>query len=329
MVPKLGEVALRAFEAGDYPALAELRAAVYPEHVVSAGELRRWDAARDPRRPFARRVVGDGAGLAATLELAPPEGCVDPARLSLELLVHPRARRRGLGALLAHAAEDLARALGARRLEAQVRDTPRGGVALARRLGYTQIGRSGESELDLACAEWTAVADPAPRLAAEGFRLTSLASELDGLAPDRRLDRLRQVYAFFEELAHDVPDGGGGLSFEEFLARVASPSTPLEALRLARRGDAWTGLSHMLVGEGGCVYQALTGVRAAFRRRGLALALKLDGLRWARQRGHVRVRTTNGSGNGAILELNRRLGFRPLAQWIEFAKALDDPASLP
>lgn len=329
-MPELDEVALRVFEAGDYPALAELRAAVYPEHVVSAGELRRWDAARDPSRPFARRVVGDGAGLAATLELAPPEGCVDPARLSLELLVHPRARRQGLGARLARAAEDLARALGARRLEAQVRDTPRGGVALARRLGYTEIGRSGESELDLACAEWAAVADPAPRLAAEGFRLTSLASELDGLAPDRRLDRLRQVHALFEELARDVPNGGGGLSFEEFLARVAaSPATPLEALRLARRGEAWAGLSHVLVGEGGCVYQALTGVRAAFRRRGLALALKLDGLRWARQRGHARVRTTNGSGNAAILELNRRLGFRPLAQWIEFAKALDDAARLP
>jgi mycothiol synthase len=53
----------------------------------------------------------------------------------------------------------------------------------------------------------------------------------------------------------------------------------------------------------------LTGVRREWRRQGIALALKIAGLHYAREHGYTTVTTSNASNNDPILALNRQLGF--------------------
>jgi GNAT superfamily N-acetyltransferase len=85
-------------------------------------------------------IAEDETGIAGTvhLMLALPEN--QPHRADLtKMLVHPRARRRGLGAALMEAAEQMARDLGKTLL---VLDTVTGSDAerLYARLGWTRVG---------------------------------------------------------------------------------------------------------------------------------------------------------------------------------------------
>ncbi|ATQ44967.1 GNAT family N-acetyltransferase [Caulobacter mirabilis] len=95
---------------------------------VAAGDILMWSV-----------LEADGA-VAGTIQLHPvgkPNGA-HRAEIA-KLMVHPRARGRGLAVALMRTAEDAARALGRRLL---VLDTIEGSVAdrLYRRLGWTEAG---------------------------------------------------------------------------------------------------------------------------------------------------------------------------------------------
>jgi GNAT superfamily N-acetyltransferase len=54
----------------------------------------------------------------------------------------------------------------------------------------------------------------------------------------------------------------------------------------------------------------MTGVLSAYRGRKIGLALKLAGIRYARQHGAISIRANNDSLNPAILGLNQKLGYQ-------------------
>jgi acetyltransferase len=95
---------------------------------VAAGEVLMW-------------TISDDDGPLGTIQLHPvgkPNGA-HRAEIA-KLMVHPRARGRGLAKHLMQTAEDAARSLGRRLL---VLDTVEGGVAdgLYRKLGWTEAGK--------------------------------------------------------------------------------------------------------------------------------------------------------------------------------------------
>ncbi len=61
---------------------------------------------------------------------------------------------------------------------------------------------------------------------------------------------------------------------------------------------------------------------ASYRRRGVALALKLRGLAYAQSRGYVYINTGMASNNEAMVALNTRLGFVPQKAFITFSKSI-------
>ena len=63
-----------------------------------------------------------------------------------------------------------------------------------------------------------------------------------------------------------------------------------------------------------------TGVRRAYRRHGIAWALKVRNIAWARQQGYTHIRTSNDSTNRAMLSINEQLGYQRLPAWIHLVK---------
>ena len=55
----------------------------------------------------------------------------------------------------------------------------------------------------------------------------------------------------------------------------------------------------------------MTGVKRAWRRRGIAAALKRAQIAWARERGYELLATQNEMRNEPMRKLNERLGYRP------------------
>ena len=93
-------------------------------------------------------------------------------------------------------------------------------------------------------------------------------------------------------------------------------------LAVADDGERFVGTSQL--GQGTSPEElrtGLTGVRREYRRRGIALALKVHALAFARSRGYQRVLTENESNNRGILAINERLGFVKNPVWVHYLKA--------
>jgi GNAT superfamily N-acetyltransferase len=64
-------------------------------------------------------------------------------------------------------------------------------------------------------------------------------------------------------------------------------------------------------------------VRRAYRRRGIALALKVHALAFAKAQGYRRVTTDNESNNRGMLHINEQLGFVKNPVWIHYVKTFE------
>ncbi|AJE85234.1 GCN5-related N-acetyltransferase [Streptomyces albus] len=160
-------------------------------------------------------------------------------------------------------------------------------------------------KLELAVAAFDArrFADYLTRCETEGIRLCTLA-EL-GDTPENR----RALYALNKECSADIPERGAFFSYEEYAERrFAVPSYDPRAVVLALDGAEWIGMAAMSK-HGNFVFNQMTGVRAGYRGRGISIAMKTLGMRFAKDyRAHT-VRTFHHPANTSAIAMNRRLGF--------------------
>ena len=318
-----GTVTLRPFREDDYPVLVSLSNESYPDYAWTIEEVRHWDADWRPDGYFQRRVIAEDAGApVGYCEASHSRGQFVPENYTLDIVVKPAARRRGIGLVLY---ADAARALRDRRAHWArngVKESHLESIAFARRIGAVELKRDWESRLDLAGF------DPAPFAAAQaraesaGVRIATLASELK-----THLDAVRKAYALHAEARIDVPsiDPATPSPYERFEEEVLrSPNARPDAYFIAIRGGRYVGESS-LVKEGtdpGVIYQQLTAVLRDERGKGIAMALKLKTIEYATALGFREIRTWNASINRPMLAINEALGFEKQPAWILFGKDL-------
>ena len=113
-------------------------------------------------------------------------------------------------------------------------------------------------------------------------------------------------------------------SLERFVKEVDGPQIILDGFFLAvLDGDyiAVCDLWRDSENPGG-LYQGLTGVHPDHRRKGIALALKLQTVKYARANGKTLIKTWNDTRNGPMLRINEAMGFVKQPAWIEVEKRL-------
>jgi hypothetical protein len=143
-----------------------------------------------------------------------------------------------------------------------------------------------------------------------GIRLTTLA-ELGDTAGHRR-----SLYELNKECSADIPDRGEFYTFEEYLKRrIDVPAYDPRGVVIALDDDVWCGLAatsdHR---SSGFVFNEMTGVKAAYRGRGISIAMKTVGIEFADLCGVDKIRTLHHPANTAAIEMNRRLGYVD-AEW--------------
>lgn len=315
----LSELVIRPARPEDIPATLEMYNALRPErppltleeysqHLreLSGKRYESWVA------ELHGRVVGD-----FDLFEAPWYATPDTFVLSGE--VHEDFRGKGIGNRLHETKDERARAIGARRVYTDVVETMPQAVSFLERRGWTRTGRTDQpSRLRVADANLDGFTGVEERLSREGIRLTTLAEVgLDNAA------FLRAVHEMEFRAERDMPDSEPRAQepYELWLQRqLEGPGRSPERFWVAMDGDRPVGVARLRRMSENTYGNNLTGVDPEYRGRGIARALKLKTVEWARAHGAEFIFTANDAENQRMLAINISLGYRPLPASIELVK---------
>jgi mycothiol synthase len=231
--------------------------------------------------------------------------------------VLPDARRRGAGAALLAATARVARDAGKTYLHVPtVADRPDAIVFLEHR-GFVEHERLRAVRLDLAAGVRSEEAT-----APDGIELTDLAA---------RPDLVAGVHDVATEAFLDIPGADGPMAtgdLAEFRARdVDRPGIPPSGFAIAveQATGRVVGYAALFLkpGDPTVGFHDMTAVARAWRRRGLATALKRRTIDWAIDHGLTALETGNDEDNVAMQGVNARLGYRSMPDLLTMRGPLD------
>jgi GNAT superfamily N-acetyltransferase len=318
---------IRPFTTDDYGSVAAVRNSVYPDFPIAAEEIRFDDEHDDPKCVRRRWVAEVGGQVVGIADLGQHHRMYHPRKFLLDLVVRPESQGRGIGAALY---DQLLTALApfdpiALRFGDVGADMVRG-IRFIQDRGFVEELRTWESRLDISAFDPTLYSDAVKRVAAQGVTIESVTS-LSG-DPERN----RKLFDLDEALAVDVPrpDPIVAGSFEHFVERIFNePNLLPNAYFVALLNGQYIGQTNLWRRmENNDLNVGFTGVRREYRRRGIALALKLPAIAWARKNGFGVMKTWNESSNEGMLAINERLGFAKQSPWIGFIKVLSSEDSV-
>ena len=306
-------VELRTASLADEPAIVELvnRNQPWRPYPLTIDALRHGHATVPPDRPDIEVVATDGLRLIGwgwLRDLGWPIGA-----LSMSLDVAQDRRREGVGTRLLAALSTPALGM-ADEIATRVAEESESGVAFARSQRFVERYRLYEFVLDL-----EGDGDPGP----PSTHLEGTQVELTTLSARASQELRRGAYRLFVETVADVPtpDPVPAMSYERWEAEVFGHSAGEEVIVLATHYQHPVALCHLSV-SGKVAWNVYTCVSEAYRRTGLALAVKREGIRLARQRAVRFIRTENDTLNLGMIAINERLGFRRRPGRIRFGRPL-------
>jgi RNA polymerase sigma factor (sigma-70 family) len=266
---------------------------------------RQFDETRYTRRQY----LAEHAETGQLIGYGSIEQTIFLPKYRLFLFVAPEWLRAGVGDLLLDRLEDEMRAAGAicvwHRNYARLTEL----LDFLNRRGYAETRRVWDLRLNVADF------DPAPfqplleRLSARGITFTNFAAE-------RARDEasLHRLHEFLNAVKADDPQRQPFIPvpFEAVVRWFEKSFVLPDACFIAKLGAEYIGftdLNHIEPTPNGIMH-GFTGVARAQRRQGIATALKVHAIEYARQHGDQTVRAFNLPAHQPMLALNEKLGFR-------------------
>jgi len=283
------EIRLCADENDEAASLA-IYNAIWPHSAITMDEVRSFKSRTLDYGDF----LGPGGSVAvAVMPQRPDVGFV-------LLTVLPEHRHRGVGSALYLEVSAWLAERGVHRIDARVSEDDEESLAFAKRRGFQEVERNRRMILDLTALEPRPIDPPA------GVEVIAWAE---------RLDLAAGIYEVACEAFPDIPSAEDELMepFEDWLAHEMQGSGDLpEATFLALVGSEVVGYSKfsLTAAQPTTANHDMTGVKRAWRGRGIAGALKRAQIAWAKEQGYERLATQNELRNEPIRRLNARLGYR-------------------
>lgn len=306
----------------DYVALVDVVNSAYPDYPETVDEVKFGDANQPAHIKKARWMAERDGVVVGYANYHQFEGMYHPRRFGISAVVAPACRGQGIGGAL----YDTVLAALAAHNPLSVRARYRSDVTASERFlaarGFVEDMRDWESRLTVTTFDPTPFLAQAERAAANGIHIVSLA-ELIARDPDHRA----RLYDLDMTLSADVPspEPFTPISCEQFEKWIfANPNFLPEGYFVALDGTHYVGSTALWKSQSTPqeLYTGLTGVRREYRRMGIALALKLRAIAFARSYGATVIKTWNESNNRGMLSINEALGFVKQPIWVNVQKTL-------
>jgi GNAT superfamily N-acetyltransferase len=316
-------IEMREFDPTDYSRLVEIYNANYPDYPRSFGEWRSRDESLDRSKYYLQRyaflennaIVGFGVVSHVT-------DMFHPYKFWVELLVDPMSQGRGVGAVIFERLDGELKKLNAMTAWAGSKENLPRLTGFYQRRGFEQKQIAWESRLDVTTVDLARFREYPEKVQSQGIILTTLAE-----ARREGQESLKNLHELVQLVSADMPSPASftPTSYEQWEAfELKSPSLLPEGYMIAKDGSKYVGLSTVwrIDKEPRSLVQGNTGVRREYRGRGIAVALKLGVIDFARRNGYEKVKTWNASDNAPMLAVNTKLGFKREVGWITLEKSL-------
>ena len=314
---------MREFDPTDYQRLLEIYNANYPDYTRSIDEWRSRDESVDRSRyhlqryAFLENEVEVGFG-----DVSHVTDMFHPRKFWINIFVDPTVQGRGIGSAIYAKLNGELRKLNAIAAWAGSTERLPRLTEFYQKRGFEEKMKAWESRLDVLTIELEKFRDYTEKVLRQGITITNLAEERKN-GPDS----LKSLHELVQLISADMPSPAAftPVSYEQWEAfELKNPSLLPEAYMIAKDGPKYVGLSTVwrLDKEPRGLVQGNTGVRREYRGRGIAVALKLKVIDFARRNGYRKLKTWNASNNAPMLAVNTKLGFKREVGWITLEKAL-------
>lgn len=290
----------------DYDPLANLLNLFEPDP-IAATDIREWDR-RNEENILRRSIVRSDASNIIGYSVALQGPWNNPGEFYLWLCTHPKHREQGIGQQLYDHALAFIQSHSGTAITSEVAEDEPKGLQFAKARGFAQGKHTFQSKLDLHQVDEQTFVGVVAQAEANGIHFYTLADVED------TEEARRNLYAINRRTSLQDPGSEGKFpSFERFSKDVFSaPWYRAAGQLLAADGDRIVGMCAVgYFQESNSMYNMMTGVDEAYRGRGIAQALKVLAICWAKAYGADHIRTHNNSENAPMLAINRKLGYQP------------------
>lgn len=313
----------RDYTPHDYADIVDIQNTNFPDipSIVEGYEESDNFLAKDERSLLTRLVVEQDERVVGFLQYWRDVQNFKPHVFQVNIRIHPDYQKQGWGTQLA---EHLLKCLephNPTRLHAKVCEYHPHSLAFAEKFGFKETDRNSESALVFADFDPSVYGDVATRMKNEEIVIRSY-NELAPVYAD--LDQ--RLYDLFEAIEPDIP---GNESYESsgfddwYNNYLTHPRLDKDAFKIAVAGDELVGVSNLWTDlASDMLYTDLTGVKSAYRGKGIAVALKLAVIKWGLANGNSIIKTQNGVSNAGMLSINYRLGYQKQSDWIYLTRVL-------
>ncbi|MBV7330607.1 GNAT family N-acetyltransferase [Chloroflexi bacterium TSY] len=290
----------------DYDSLATFLNHFEPDP-ISAADIHEWDQ-RNAENTLRRSVVRADNGRVVGYSVAVHGPWNREGEFYLWVGTDKEFRKRGHGQQLYENALAFIHSHDGTSITTDVGEAEPEGLRFAKARGFTQSKHSFQSKLELDSFDEAAFADLVVTAQEKGVRFYTLADVTDSEETRRGLYEINRRTSL-----QDPGSEGTFPPFERFNQDVFTASwyRP-DGQWLAADGDKIVGMCAVgYFQESNSMYNLMTGVDENYRGRGIAQALKVLAIGWAKGLGADYIRTDNNSENGPMLAINRKLGYQP------------------
>jgi GNAT superfamily N-acetyltransferase len=316
---------IRPFEKIDeeYRAIVDISNANWPEELSAPESWQHRDKHREKKYLF-RRVVGEVDGsIVACASCGESSWAFTRGKYFISIEVHPDHQRRGYGTAMYDHLVGLLSERDPLFFSADTREDKPDFIRFLTKRGFETTMRYPVSHLNPQTFDFAKFKGVEEHVAEQGIEIVNVPD-----LPARDPDWQRHWYELESECWMDVPlpEPPTVGRFEEFASRFDSPNYDARAHFIAIDGGKYVGLTGfwISIAEKHKLYTGLTGVVRSHRRKGVATALKVSGVRFARDYDATIIETDNEENN-PMFGLNLHLGFEPQPAWLDFRKVLREP----
>jgi GNAT superfamily N-acetyltransferase len=301
---------LRDWRDEDRDPVIAISHAVYPEY-ASRREV--WLAAHqiDSLRSAPIRLVAEHAatrtlvGYASVWPWKP-----ETDRYRLDLIVHPRRQRQGIGDLLLARCLEVLHQRNAQTVQARVRDDHPEGIEFLTKRGFVETQRMYGLSLDVPSVSADLIETSIQHVIAKGITLRRLAA-VEG-DQDAHMHHLHDLH---NAVVPDWPDPDPGptrsVSFEDFTRELAALRASQDNIIVAIDGNRFVGYALIPAGM---------AAHPECRDRGIATALKAFVINEAKKRAIENIFTC--TANPALRHVNEKLGYRHVRTEVRLVRSV-------